>query len=48
MNAEGPLFLWGYDSSRVVSVTTCGSSEMFKPGLDPQYSSEITALPGGK
>lgn len=27
----------GYDGSRVVSVTTCGSSEMFKSGLDPQY-----------
>ena len=34
---EGPFVLVGYDGSRVVSVTTCGSSEMFKPGLDPQY-----------
>jgi len=34
---EGPFVLVGYDGSRVVSVTTCGSSEMFKTGLDPQY-----------
>lgn len=34
---EGPFVLVGYDDSRVVSVTTCGSSEMFKTGLDPQY-----------
>lgn len=34
---EGPFVLVGYDGSRVVSVTTCGSSEMFKTGLNPQY-----------
>ena len=34
---EGPFVLVGYDDSRVVSVTTCGSSEMFKSGLDSQY-----------
>ena len=34
---EGPFVLVGYDGSRVVSVTTCGSSEMFKTGLDQQY-----------
>ena len=34
---EGPFVLVGYDGSRVVIVTTCGSSEMFKTGLDPQY-----------
>ena len=34
---EGPFVLVGYDDSRVVSVTTCGSSEMFKTGLDQQY-----------
>lgn len=34
---EGPFVLVGYDDSRVVSVTTCGSSEMFKTGLYPQY-----------
>ena len=30
---KGPFVLVGYDDSRVVSVTTCGSSEMFKSGL---------------
>lgn len=34
---EGPFVLVGYDDSRVMSVTACGSSEMFKSGLDPQY-----------